>query len=586
MTEMVKRFWALAGSVLLVTFFAGCERTESPKPAEPPRLVAQGPVDAADTIYAGGTIVTIADAEPTAEAVAVKDGRILAVGTLAEVLARHEGEATRRVDLGGRTLLPGFIDGHSHIGHAIQVVSWANLSIPPVGSVDSIAALIDALKQHASRIGAAPGDWIVGWGYDQDGLEEARHVTRDDLDPAFPDNPVLLLHVSGHGVVLNSRALAAVGIDASTPTPEGGVIARMPGSEEPTGLLMETAMMPALQAMPRKGPEEQLAGLDAVQALYAQNGYTTIQDGASDPSVLALLRDAAARERLLLDVVALPVAMDAASAASLFEQRYGTYEGRLKLGGVKLLTDGSPQGRTAYFSEPYLTGGLSGEADWRGKPFIPEADYEAVVAKLYAAGIPVWTHANGDAAVDMVIRAHELAGAKAADDRRDVVIHSQFVRPDQLDSYARLGLGASFFSNHAFYWGDVHVTNLGQERAFFLSPLKSAAERGIRYSNHTDYIVTPLDPMMTVWTAVTRTSRSGVVIGPAERVSPLQALRALTIDAAWLYREENRKGSIEPGKLADFVVLDANPLGVDADALRGIKVVATIKEDKPVFGAI
>ena len=134
--------------------------------------------------------------------------------------------------------------------------------------------------------------------------------------------------------------------------------------------------------------------------------------------------------------------------------------------------------------------------------------------------------------------------------------------------------------------GDVHVTNLGKQRAFFLSPLQSAAERGIRYSNQTDYIVTPLDPMMTIWTAVTRRSRSGVVVGPAERVSPLQALRALTIDAAWLYREEDRKGTIEPGKLADFVVLDDNPLDVDADALRDIKVVATIKEDKPVFGAI
>jgi hypothetical protein len=186
----------------------------------------------------------------------------------------------------------------------------------------------------------------------------------------------------------------------------------------------------------------------------------------------------------------------------------------------------------------------------------------------------------------MVIRAHEKVGATAADDRRDVVIHSQFVRPEQLDSYARLGIGASFFSNHAFYWGDVHLRNLGEERAYFLSPLKTAHDKGVRYSNHTDYAVTPLDPAMMLWTAVTRQSRSGAVIGAGERVSPQRALEALTIDAAWLYREEDSKGSIMVGKLADFVVLDANPLTVPVDRLRGLKVLATIKDGRLVAGQL
>jgi predicted amidohydrolase YtcJ len=191
-------------------------------------------------------------ARPRAEAVAVAQGRIVAVGGRAELEASRKGPATRVVDIGGATLLPGFIDGHSHISQALTFADWANVSIPPVGSVDSIASLLETLGRHlATRGGAAPGEWILAWGYDPDGLAEKRHVVRADLDAAFPDNPVMLLHVSGHGVVLNSAALRLAGIDARTPTPAGGVIARLPGSDEPAGLLMESAALLAYAAIPR-----------------------------------------------------------------------------------------------------------------------------------------------------------------------------------------------------------------------------------------------------------------------------------------------------------------------------------------------
>ena len=546
--------------------------------------VARG--EAADTLYEGGTVLTMDPARPQVEAVAVRAGRIVALGSREEIHRAWAGESTRVVPLGGNTLLPGFIDGHSHISQALTLADWANVSVPPVGAVDTIAILVATLRRHAAQQAVAPGQWILAYGYDPEGLAEKRHVTRDDLDPAFPDNPVLLMHVSGHGAVLNSAGLALAGIDGETPTPEGGVIARKTGSREPAGLLMETAMIGAMGALPRPTHEQQLQALDTVQRLYAQNGYTTIQDGATDPALLATLRSAADAGALWLDVVALPVVMRPQELDAALAQRFGRYEGHLKLGGIKVLTDGSPQGRTAYFSAPMHVHGPGGEVDWRGKPFIAPADYAAIFARAWTAGVPVWTHANGDAAIDMVIRAHQEVGAKAADDRRDVVIHSQFVRPDQLDSYARLGIGASFFSNHAFYWGDVHVRNLGEERAFFLSPLKTAHEKGVRYSNHTDYAVTPLDPAMMLWTAVTRQSRSGAVIGAGERVPAQRALEALTIDAAWLYRDEDSKGSITVGKQADFVVLDANPLTVPAQRLRGLKVVATVKDGRLVAGQL
>ncbi len=570
-------FFAFAGMMLI-----GCGGEAPAATPEPVRPASE----LADSIFSGGDIVTIDSAQPQVEAVAVKDGRILALGTRAEIEGKYRGDATRMFDLAGRTLLPGFIDGHSHVSQALGLVGWANVSIPPVGQVESIGGLIEALRAHAMSSAAAPGDWILAYGYDADGLEEKRHITRDDLDAAFPDNPVLLLHVSGHGMVLNSAGLALAGIDANTPTPEGGVIVRKPGSLEPAGLLMEAAAMPVYRVLPQPDAAQQLAALDTVQKEYARNGYTTIQDGATDVAHLRMFQTAARQGALWLDLVALPLVMTPADLETQLANSFGSYEGRLKLGGIKVLSDGSPQGRTAYFSEAMLVEGPDGEQDWHGVPFISEPDYQKVFRAAYEQGVPVWTHANGDAAIDMVIRAHELLDASPADERRDVVIHSQFVRPDQLDSYAQLGIGASFFTNHAYYWGDVHVRNLGQKRAFFLSPMKSAQQRGIHFSNHSDYAVTPLNPAMMLWSAVARESRSGVVIGPEERVSPLRALESLTIDAAWLYHEEDSKGSISPGKLADFVVMDANPLTVPAPALRELEVEAMVKEGVVVYGEI
>jgi predicted amidohydrolase YtcJ len=201
----------------------------------------------------------------------------------------------------------------------------------------------------------------------------------------------------------------------------------------------------------------------------------------------------------------------------------------------------------------------------------------------YENGVQTYTHANGDAAIDMMLAAHDAAGAPR--DRRPVVIHSQFVRPEQLNSYARIGAVPSFFVSHVFFWGDVHVQNLGTERAAFLSPLASAAARGLHFTLHSDYAVTPLDPMLIVWAATERTSRSGAVIGPGERISVAQALRALTIEGAHQYFEEGTKGSLEAGKRADLVILERNPIGVTGAELREIEVLETIKDGETVWQA-
>jgi predicted amidohydrolase YtcJ len=538
---------------------------------------------AADRIFLGD-ILTIDANNTVARAVAVKDGRVLVVGDEKTVL-QHRGRQTEVVDLGAGALLPGFIDPHSHLlAHAVPITGWANVSRPPVGEVESIPDLLDALEAHASKVGTASGAWIIGYGYERESLAEARELTRDDLDARFPNNPVAVIHQSSHGAVLNSAALRAAGISAQTPTPPGGQILRKPGSQEPAGLVFETAFFAAAAKLPQPNAEQMIEALRAAQRHYAANGYTTIQDGMTSAAGLAILQRAAAENRLFLDVVALLDARTFAVNVGKPGMEFGgAYQKHLKLGGVKSIVDGSAQARTAFFSETMKVFGPSGQRSYRGEPILSQTELDATFRLAYQNGVQTYTHANGDAAIDMVLAAHEAAGAPQG--RRPVIIHSQFVRPEQLNSYARIGAVPSFFSNHAFFWGDVHTKNLGEQRASFLSPLRSAITRQLRFTNHTDYAVTPLDPMFTLWTASERTTRSGVVIGPAERISVAEALRAITIDAAWQYFEESSKGSIEAGKLADFAILDRNPLNATGAALRQVRVLETIKEGETVYEA-
>ncbi len=546
---------------------------------------AGSPSSAADVIYSGGDIVTVHEAQPGAEALAVKDGKILAVGSRADIERAHKGGATRSVDLAGRTLLPGFVDAHSHFNMALQVSGWANVSSPPVGPVKNIPELLATLKAHAGKAGQPKDAWVIAYGYDANELAEKRDLTADDLDPVSPAVPVVVLHVSNHGAVLNSAALKHFKIHAGTPTPAGGVIARKPGSQEPAGLLMETAFLPIFASMPQPSEEAKFAAFKTAQLDYARNGYTTAQEGATHYADYELLRKAAERKLLFIDVVALPLMTDLKAFFGDKAAVFGSYTNRLRLGGVKLVTDGSPQGRTAYFTKPHLTDGPTGQKDWLGEPTLPQEQYSQLIKTLVERKIQTYSHASGDAAIDMVLKGLAAAGVKAADGRRDVVIHSQFMRPDHLDRYVELGLWPSFFTAHAFYWGDVHVTNLGEARASFLSPLAAAKAKGLRFSNHTDYTIIPLDPGMPLWSAVTRLSRSGKVIGPDQRVDAATALKALTLDAAGQYHEDKAKGSLEPGKLADLVILDKNPLKVPAGELRTLKVLETIKEGVTIFPA-
>jgi predicted amidohydrolase YtcJ len=535
----------------------------------------------ADRIIFGGDIITMDDVHPVAEAVAISDDTILAVGSKADVMSL-QGPATELTDLKGRTLLPGFLDGHSHFINAVRLATYANVSAPPVGGARTFPDLIAILQAQKAKLGLKPGDWLFGYGYDITAMDEERDLTRADLDPHFPDNPVLVIHVSLHGAVLNTAAFKAAKFDIDAPTPAGGMTARIPGTTEAAGLVMEHSFLPIFMNMPTPTEEEQLANIGIAQQIYASNGYTTAQDAPMEPATRPLYHKAADQQRFYLDLVGYVNWLEFPHLLETNgEQFNGPYENHFRIGGVKVIGDGSPQGKTAFWSEPLLTAGPEGEKNWRGEPNISPEDLNKLVKLAYDNGIQLMTHCNGDSTIDMMLDAHEAAGAPAG--KRTVIIHSQFVRKDQLDKYVSFELMPSFFTNHTFFWGDVHVENLGKERAYFMSPAQTARKLGIRFSNHSDFAVTPLDAMFILWTSVNRLSRSGQVIGPDERISAHDGLRALTIDAAHQYGEEDRKGSIVAGKVADFAILDANPTTVDAAKIKDIKVSETIKGGKTVY---
>ncbi|MDP3781518.1 MAG: amidohydrolase [Sphingopyxis sp.] len=536
------------------------------------------------TLYRGGPIVTMdGDTPQTVEAVVTRDGRITFAGSEKEARAAAGQDVAVR-DLKGATLLPGFIDAHSHFTVATMSAGGLDLRDTARGAITDIPGVQAVIRSHVARSPAKPGGWTTVWQFDQEVLAEKRYITRAELDAVAPDRPLVVLHVSLHGAVANSAALKAVGIDEATPVPPGGMMLR-DDMGKLNGVLLEKAMFLLLAKLPQPTAEQKLAALDAAQSAYFAEGYTHAQDGATLPPDIAFLTSAAARERLKIDLALLPFSTGLDALLANPDLKFGAYQGHVKLQGIKFVLDGSVQGRTGFFTRDYQRGSPEGHHPWHGEPILSEADFIAQAKKVHDRGWQLFVHANGDAAIDMAVRGFDALGINATDNRRPVVIHSQFQRRDQLPAYARIGVGPAYFSNHAWYWGDVHRTNFSADLVDFISPLRSARAAGLTPSNHSDYSVTPLDTRFMLWTSMARVSPTGIVSGPDERIDAYAALQALTTGPAWQIFEEGRKGRIKAGLLADFVILDRNPLTTPVDDIKGIKVRETIKEGRSVWRA-
>ena len=403
----------------------------------------------------------------------------------------------------------------------------------------------------------------------------------------MPNNPVYIQHTSGHMGVANSLALEKMQVSAATKNPEGGMIGRLPNSNEPNGLVQETAMYPFVGHMLQVLNSKQAEFFEQTQDFYAAKGITTAQDGMTDREAIRFFQSQADQGKLKIDLVSLAGFSELESNLKDVSLKFKDYKNGFKVQGTKIIADGSPQGKTAYFTQPYLTKVEGCQTDCKGLPSLSQDTLNDLFKLAYKADNQLFIHANGDASIDMIIKAHEVASKALKQpidkNRRTVVIHSQFVRTDQLETFKKYNIEPSFFTNHAYFWGDVHVENLGKQRANFLSPIVSADKLGLKYTNHSDATVTPVDPLFTVWSAVNRLSRSGKIIGAEQRASPYQALQAITSHAAYQLFEEDSKGTLEVGKVADFVVLDKNPLTVKPMQIRDIKVVQTIKNGKPIY---
>jgi len=543
----------------------------------------------AESIYFNGPIITVDADESIAEAIAIGNGRILAIGDSEDILQMSD-KSTRVVDLQGKTMLPGFVDGHSHLsGVSIQAIT-ANLLPPPDGPVKNIPELQRALREFivTSEMVDKHGV-VIGWNYDDSQLEEGRHPNRHELDAVSTDLPIMVTHQSGHIGVYNSKALELYGITAESQDPPGGVIVRESGSRSPNGVMEENAHFSLIyRIIPSFTAEENLAAMRAAEMQYLSNGFTTIQDGKTDPVTLGLMGKYAAELDFSADVVAY------ADVASLKDYSIlngplhsSTYVDNFRIGGVKLTFDGSPQGKTAWFTKPYLVPPSGQDSSYAGYPAFTDEDALKWYNLAYENNWQMLTHTNGDAAIDQLINIATQAGDTfPKDDRRTVMIHGQFLRQDQVADIKRLGIFPALYPMHTFYWGDWHRDSVaGIDRAQNISPTGWLLDQGIKFSVHSDAPVTFPNSMRILDSAVNRVTRSGSVLGERHRLSPMDAIKAMTIWPAYQHFEESTKGSLEVGKLADMVILDQNPLKIDPMKIIDINVVETIKEGVSVYKA-
>ncbi len=536
----------------------------------------------ADLIFLGNIITIDAD-QPKAEAVAVTGDKIVAVGKRQFVLDLAS-ESTRIVDLGENALLPGFIDAHGHMTMYGSVTQMINLSSPPVGPVNNISDVVSILKAKIEEDAIPPGGWIFGYGYDDSLIAERRHPNRDDLDEASSEHPIALTHVSGHLMTSNTMALEAANITSSSQDPAGGVIRRRPGTNEPNGVLEESATYPLRAPMIKMStPERTIKAMHDSASAYASFGITTVQDGGSSPMMVELYRQAAKLSPFPVDVVAY-IFGNSATESELDTIIAEDYLNGFRVGGVKLLLDGSPQGRTAYLSRPYNQGPPSTGKNYRAYPVIEQEEYDKRIARLISNGTPVLTHANGDAAIDMMIDGVDkaIAGGEIPD-HRTVIIHAQLIREDQLHRIKSLGLVPSYYAAHPFFWGDWHRKSFGEVRASFISPVARTAELAIPFTIHNDTPIVPPDMMRLLWITTNRETRSGYILGPDQRATIMQGLHAVTLGAAYQYFEEETKGSISVGKQADLVVLGADPLTVKKTSLKDIPIIETFSRGRSVY---
>ena len=535
------------------------------------------------TVYFNGDILTMeGDAPKYVEAIVVKDNKITYTGDMREALSQAGSNAALQ-DLKGHTLLPGFIDTWGHFALIAQDTLGVNLAYFSRNPPQTRAQLINRLRSEAKVFNG----WVIGTGYAEAMLSDGG-LTIADLDAAFPKQAVLLENISTLTGMVNSAGLKKLGITKATKA-VSGFIPVDPKTGQLTGELIGMPYLEAVaKAVGKYSQDLTFETYRKAEKIYVSNGFTTAQSYEASIADMRNMRLAIDRKIVAIDLIALPTfdIVDQMLASNPNTQ-FGVYshgDGGFKVAGIQVPTDGAPQLRLAYFTKPYLdTTGFP--KDWRGFAYYPQALFDKYTKLAYEKNIQYFGYSNGDAGIDMTLAAlsKTIAETGITEDRRTVIAHSFFARDDQLDDYKKKNVMAVMMPNDTWLYGDVYNKVLGGERAANLSPANSANAKGITLALHNDTPSSGPNVLFSVWSAVNRKTFSGQVLGPEQRISPYLALQGFTRNAAYQYREELSKGSLAPGKLADLVVLDQNPLKVAPDDIKNIQVLKTIKGGVEVY---
>lgn len=519
--------------------------------------------DSDKVIIANANILTMDPEQPNAEALAFENGKIIAVGDL-ESVKNIVGNKYEYYDLEGKTVVPGFIESHDHMVLYGSVLNLLNVSpfVTP--------SLKEALQKLKTQGKPDKDGWIYAIGADQTLYTEKRGPTRQELDELFSDQPVMIIHMSGHGAFANSKAFELAGVTKDTPNPEGGEFEKDKNGEL-SGYLKGMPAWLKVGKLPASTKETILTSAN----LHARHGFTTATELAiMSPRMVIFMEEVTRSGDFPVRVyggmfITMPGLDEVAPQINNYETDL------FKVRYIKTWTDGSTQGGTGYFTEPYYKLDADTKKGARGT----QEELNQQVTKILQLGFAPAIHSNGDAAMDLALNAIEYARQETGNTTlRPHLIHCQYVRPDQFDRIQQLGnIGMTFFTPHVYFWGDMHRdVLLGPERAPKICSMNEAINRGISYAIHNDPPVTPPNALHSMWVAVNRLTSSGKLLGPEQRITPEQALLAYTREAAIVLGIEDELGTLEVGKYADFVVLDKNPLEVDPMKIKDIRIETTV----------
>ena len=515
----------------------------------------------AESVYKNANVVTVDPQNPRAQAVAIRDGKFVGVGSNDDIEGLV-GPTTRVVDASGLTVIPGLIDAHIHVlSSGIRHVMAADCD------QRSIAAIQAELRARVER--ASLGDWVEGFKFDDTKTAERRFLNRHDLDAVSTDLPILVSHRAGHVYYLNSKALELSGYDDKSADPPGGRLGRDSNTGALDGVIYETAIEPIRDLLPQVTPEVRREGLRTICDMLTASGLTSVHDAMVSNDQLNTYAEGRDSGDLSLRVYMLAARphFPALRDAGL---RTGFGDDRLRLGGIKMVSDGAIAARTAYMSEPYI-----GTCD-HGILAMTQEEITESVLEIHRAGFQVCIHANGDLAIDSVLNAYEQAQTEhPRPDPRHRIEHCTLVNPDLLSRMNRLGTIATPFCTYVYYHGE-KMEFYGEDRLEWMFAQRSFIDNGVVSTGATDYPPGPFEPLMGIQSCVTRTDMNGNLWGPSQRISVEEALRLYTLNGAYASFDESKKGSIEAGKLADMVVLAEDITSVDPYTIKDIPIVETV----------